>query len=300
MKTILFNQNQQLRNGWWIAIFIAILAVSRLVYPVLSETIQSFGVDKEWLGPLSVVMLIVVTWICTKMRNESLADVGLRINPTWFKQLTAGIAIGGLQIALIVALMLGFGGISLHFNSEWTWQLILSGLYIFLFAAMLEELLFRGFIFQRLIQGIGIWPAQLMLASVFAIGHLTNPEVNQDTIVFAALDIGLGAILWGLAYIKTGSLALPIGLHLGWNWIQGDVFGFAVSGYEKQGILIPILNDKPTWITGAGFGAEATLFAAIIDIVFIVILLRWQGTGSTPLFASEYQCKPIAKSGLLQ
>jgi membrane protease YdiL (CAAX protease family) len=277
MKKLLINQNQQLRNGWWIVIFIALTALSRVIYPHVSEQFQHWGVTKDWLSPLSALFIVAVTWICMRLRHQSLAEVGLKINGKWFKQFSVGIGIGSLQIALIVSLISLSSGVQFTVNTEVLTSTLFMGFYVFLFSVLMEEILFRGFIFQRLLDGVGIWPAQISMAALFAIGHLTNPEVNPDTLIFATLDIALGAILFGLAYIKTKSLALPVGLHLGWNWTQGNIFGFSVSGYEQSGILNPTISEQPAWITGAGFGPEATLFAVLIDLAFIILLWRWRG-----------------------
>src|SRR5207342_863423 len=114
------------------------------------------------------------------------------------------------------------------------------GLYMFIFVAFLEELLFRGFLFQRLVAGMGVWPAQLALALLFALAHWGNPGMAGAAKVWATFDIALAAITLGLAYLRTGSLALPIGLHLGWNWAQGHVLGFGVSGIGLTGWLHPV------------------------------------------------------------
>jgi len=278
VKSILYNpQTNQLRNGWWIIIFIAFLAVSRVLYPPISQGLQAMGVNKEYLGPLAVLFILAVSWCVTKLRNESLKDIGLNINLEWCKYSVLGFVVGGLQIALIVAAMTLGKGVYFAFNTEAAISSLFIGFYVFFFAVLLEELLFRGFLFQRLMAGIGEWPTLILMSALFAAGHLTNPEVNQDTIVFATLDIMLGAIVFGLAYIKTKSLALPIGLHLGWNWVQGNVFGFNVSGHDHVGLLVPTITDHPAWLTGAGFGPEATVFAVAVDLVLLITLVKWKG-----------------------
>lgn len=276
MKNLVFNQQQLLRNGWWILIFIAFTAISRVLYPYFSNSLQSLGVSKEWLAPLSVIFIVIVTWACLLLRQQSLANVGLNINSLWLKHLMVGSALGGMQVAIIVALMVLTGAVQFQWDNSVVLSVLLMGFYTLFFAALLEEILFRGFVFQRLIDGIGFWPAQITLASLFSIGHISNPEVNQDTIIFATLDIALASILYGIAYIKTKSLALPLGLHFGWNWSLGNIFGFEVSGYAHQGILQPILLEKPAWLTGGGFGPEATIYAVLIDVIFILVLWRWQ------------------------
>lgn len=295
MNTLLFNPNtQSLRNGWWIGIFVALLAISRLIYPPVSHFLQDAGIDKTYLGPLAVTFLLMVTWAVLKLRKESFHHVGLKLDATWYRHLLLGFLFCTVQIAIVVLGMYLSGGVTFALNPQGGMQSVLLGLYVFLFAALLEELLFRGFIFQRLIAGLGQWPPLVGMALIFAAGHATNPEVNQDTIVLASLDIFLVAIVFGLAFIKTQSLALPVGLHLGWNWAQGNLFGFNVSGYQHEGLLTPTLTDQPAWITGAGFGPEATVFAVVSELIVIALLLRWKGVSHQEPQAQPKQQESLA------
>jgi hypothetical protein len=94
---------------------------------------------------------------------------------------------------------------------------------------------------------------------------------------WATLDTGLGAILLGLAWLRTGSLALPIGVHFGWNWMQGSWLGFDVSGWQQSGWLQPHLLDRPQWLSGGAFGPEASVFSVLVDVLAIALLWRWKG-----------------------
>ena len=273
-KIFLNETNNKLRNGWWILIFIGFVALTRPIYGPIRSTLREWGVAELWLEPTSFLLILLATWACTLLRRESITSVGLAINGRWFKQFSIGFAISLVQMILIVAAILMIGGVEFTLNPERSVTILLTGLYTFLLVALMEELLHRGFIFQRLIDGIGIWGAQLIIAILFAAGHWGNPGMEGTTQFWASLDIGLGAILWGLAYYKTRSLAMPVGMHLSWNWIQGNVLGFGVSGMESQGWLTPVLQDKAQWLTGGAFGPEASVFAVIVDVLFIVILWR--------------------------
>jgi hypothetical protein len=145
--------------------------------------------------------------------------------------------------------------------------------------ALWEENLFRGFLFQRLVDGLGAWPAQVILALLFAQAHWGNPGMHGATKAWATLDIALAAVFLGLAYLRTRSLALPIGIHLGWNWTQGNVLGFGVSGTSVQhGWVHPVFQGKPEWMSGGAFGLEASLFGVLAVLVGILLLWWWQGS----------------------
>ena len=103
--------------------------------------------------------------------------------------------------------------------------------------------------------------------------------MEGGTRVWATINIGLAAILLGFCYLRTQSLALPIGVHLGWNWMQGSVLGFGVSGTtDFPGIWAPVLHDRPTWLTGGAFGLEASLICTLVCSAAIFALWRWRGT----------------------
>ncbi|HJW43891.1 MAG TPA: CPBP family intramembrane glutamic endopeptidase, partial [Geothrix sp.] len=136
----------------------------------------------------------------------------------------------------------------------------------------------RGYPFQRLVQGAGPWVGQLVFAALFALAHWSNPGMAGATKAWATLNIGLAAILLGFCYLRTGSLALPIGVHLGWNWAQGSLLGFGVSGTtDIKGLWTPVFHGRPEWLTGGAFGLEASLPCTLICGVAILGLWRWKG-----------------------
>ncbi len=276
MKTIFKNSQGQVRNGWWILLFAVLTVLSGKLYTPVSRWLQAQGADIDWLGALSVLFLMAVTWICTRLMKRPFHSVGLQLNRRWLIQLGAGLLLAFAAVTLTVGLIWLSGGV------EFTWQalpvgsLLIKGAYVALCAAIYEELLFRGFVFQRLIDGIGVIGAQLLLASMFAIGHWDNPGVEGVAFVIASIELAAASVVFGLAYIKTRSLALPIGLHFGWNWCLGQVYGFEVSGIEQTGLLHPSLNNTPVWLNGGSFGPEASVFAIVAELITIAVLLSWK------------------------
>jgi uncharacterized protein len=278
LNKLLRNDRGQLRNGWWILLFVAVFLASQVAYHPVSRALQQAGVAKGWLSPLPVAFVLLVTWICLRLRRQRLSDVGLRLDATWLRQAAAGIAFGGAEMLAVAALILLAGGVHFELDPARGFAALAYGAWFFAWAAVLEELLFRGFLFQRLVDGIGAPMALLLAAALFALAHLDNPGMQGSSLVLATLDNGLGAILLGLAWLRTGSLALPIGIHFGWNWTQGALLGFDVSGLAQAGWLLPHLAAKPQWLTGGAFGPEASLLAVAVDASAVLLLWRWQGT----------------------
>ncbi|HEX2835011.1 MAG TPA: CPBP family intramembrane glutamic endopeptidase [Thermoanaerobaculia bacterium] len=139
----------------------------------------------------------------------------------------------------------------------------------FLPAAVHEELLFRGYVFQKLAS----WKrgfAVLFGAFLFAALHLGNPSISR----LALFNILLGGILLGLAYLAYQRLWFPIGLHLSWNLMSGPILGHEVSGYEALRTVLVTRGDGPVWITGGNFGLEGSVWATVAELVAIALLAR--------------------------
>lgn len=136
--------------------------------------------------------------------------------------------------------------------------------------AVAEEVLFRGVIF-RLVQGRwGSWPALAVSAILFGLAHLVNPGATVWGAIAIAIEAGL---MLGAAYAVTGSLWLPIGLHLGWNIGTVAVFGTVTSGSDASGALVSAATSGPAWLSGGSFGPEASIVAIIMCSIVAVGLL---------------------------
>jgi membrane protease YdiL (CAAX protease family) len=273
----LFDASGRLRNGWWALIFLACVFASTFAYTPLSHGLQGLGVTKDWLEPAPVLMILLATWICTRLRREPLSSVGLRMDRRWAREFGWGCAIGAGGMALATGLIIAIGGVRFELDPARSLGGLAFGVYMFLSVAFLEELMFRGFLFQRLVAGLGVWPAQIALALLFALAHWGNPGMAGAAKVWATIDIALAAITLGLAYLRTRSLALPIGLHLSWNWMQGHFLGFGVSGVDLTGWLHPVFQGVPAWITGGDFGPEASLVGVIADLAMLAVVWKWTG-----------------------
>jgi hypothetical protein len=157
VRTLFLNDRQQLRNGWWIAIFVVCIAVTRVLHGPLKNVLKSLGVYDAWRHPLLVLMILLATWACMRMRRQPLSTIGLRLDRRWASELACGSALGIAMMALTTAMIAATGAVRFELDPSHGIGALAIGLYVFGFAALLEELLFRGFVFQRLIDGIGAW-----------------------------------------------------------------------------------------------------------------------------------------------
>ena len=263
-----------LRNGWKALLFV----LGALVCGSFAETLRLSlpGELEPWLPIrwLAVGSALLVTWVCLNLEGRPLASVGLQPGRRWVLQFLAGALAGCGLIGLIAwGAYLGGGFHLLRHPGAGTVPL-LSGAWLYLAVACKEELLFRGYLFQRLERGLGAWPAMSLLALVFAWAHWGNPGMSGPARTWASLNIAIAAILLGLGYLRTRSLALPIGLHLGWNWAQGALLGFPVSGIPSSGWWAPVLHHRATWIAGGSFGLEASLPCTLVGAA-ACLALAW-------------------------
>ena len=94
--------------------------------------------------------------------------------------------------------------------------------------------------------------------------------------IIASVNIFLASILFGLAFIRTQNLAMPLGLHFMANMMQSGVLGFGVSGTDQSGLLKPIFAGVPEWLTGGQFGLEASILGLICVVGALILLYMWK------------------------
>ncbi len=270
------NADGEVRNGWWIALFVLLVAITQPIYGFLRSTFKNAGATEYSLELIPIALILCVSFVCLKARREGFRDMGLSISGRSLSLFLLGAFLASVQLTFIMGAIYLFGGISFEFNDSIVIPTLLAGGYLVLLTATFEEILLRGFVFQRLVNGLGIVWAQLIIAAFFAIGHWDNPEMDGITKVIASINLGLGSLVLGYAIYKTKNLFMPIGIHFAWNFVMGRIYGAGVSGFEKEGLLVANLNDVGVWVTGGKFGPEASIFATIAELGVLLILLKWK------------------------
>jgi membrane protease YdiL (CAAX protease family) len=276
--SILPNEQRKLRNGWWVGIFVLLLASF-----VFSDILLSKHFHFEITILHQGVIIVVTSVVCQLLRKESPGNLMGALNYRWIRELLIGILLGMLLMLTPALFLYAAGGVSWQIN-KFDFLPILSATLLFVGVAITEEFLFRGFLFRRLIDGLGLWWAQLIIGGMFLLTHTGNPGMTGNIKVFASINIFLASIMFGLAFFRTKSLAMPLGLHFMANWTQGVALGFGVSGLEQPSILKPIFYGSPEWLTGGSFGLEASVPGMVSVIATVIILYAWKPFASRRLY----------------
>ena len=209
---------------------------------------------------------VVLRWI----DRRPIALLGMSMRGDWKRDFGLGVFFGITMISLTLTILWLGGWMTLSLNDITPALLrgISSALALFFVAALMEELMLRGYPLQVFIEGSRKWIAVILLSSVFSIIHLDNPDAS----IPSSLNIFLAGVLLSVSYLKTRSLWLPTGLHLGWNWMQASFWGMGVSGYHVKWSVFAAEAQGAIWISGGKFGAEASIFATLVLLISIYLI----------------------------
>ncbi|NMA75222.1 MAG: CPBP family intramembrane metalloprotease [Bacteroidales bacterium] len=163
-------------------------------------------------------------------------------------------------------LSLGLGWIEIV-NFNWNTSALLSSFIFFLLVSFSEEIMCRGVI-QQLLMDIPIpkFLALVITAGLFTLLHLANPGIGW----LPLLNLFLAGLILGLSLLFSRNLWFPISFHLFWNWIQGPLLGYKVSGLTSFVPLIHIHGNAPEWITGGDFGFEGSIVCSVLLLLAFV------------------------------
>jgi membrane protease YdiL (CAAX protease family) len=200
-----------------------------------------------------------------------LQGLGLAWNARSGRDLMAGIAIAGVAMLGIFLIELAAGAITTSPRRQ-SWE-ELGGWFLGKSAASLkEEVLMRGLLLSGLVVALkGRRPLAILVSAIaFGCIHLSNPGAS----LLSVLGNTLGGVVYGMAFLLAGSLWLAIGLHFAWNFVQGPLLGFPVSGIAAGG-LQQVHDLGPAWLSGGAYGPEAGLVGIAFRFVIIALLVLW-------------------------
>lgn len=207
---------------------------------------------------LTTIGIVTITWLFRKfIDKESFKSLGFAWkgfkNEAWIGFFTGPALLG------IGTIILAATGYLVFVNFSFDAIAILMELAILIVVAFSEELLFRGYLLNNLMQSTNKWIALTISAVLFALFHGVNPGVT----VLSIVNIFVAGFLLGINYIYTKNLWFGIFFHFSWNFFQGPVFGYQVSGLELKSILEQTMNG-PALITGEPFGFEGSVVCPLL------------------------------------
>lgn len=280
------NTNGQVRSGWLIILALIIMFAAQMIFSipgtfllilkeaVIEEGGISFEIDgsNEWvflltngIGTLGGLIAVLLVW--RFINKEKFTRMGLRWQSN---DLIFGLVFGALSITIIFIFLYATGQITLvnTFSSPEFSIFTLLFFIMFIFVGLFEEILFRGYIISTMAsRNNKKWFIYVTSALIFSIVHGTNPNVTMLGLV----NIALVGLLFAYMFDLTKSLWLPIGYHITWNFFQGNVFGFAVSGLPSNSIYTIEQQTENSLLTGGTFGLEGGLLATFMIIISFFI-----------------------------
>lgn len=292
------NKEGKVRSGWKIAAVLAIFYGSMLVLSIIigivvsgilmasgdlqagatafsytytergQKIMQNINLIMMFLQEIITIILPILAWKITTKRK--LSDMGFTPLKSDYKELIAGLIFGIVSISIV------FGAIVLSGQGEIaTWKphfTVSQLLYLLMFilVGFAEELLSRGYIMSVLRQTKSIAAIMIIPSVIFALLHSTNSGIG----IIPYINLTLVGILFSYMYLKSGNIWMPIGYHITWNYFQGNVFGFKVSGTEVEGMLSTTYT-KDSFLNGGAFGPEGGLFVTVILLIGFVAVNRY-------------------------
>jgi membrane protease YdiL (CAAX protease family) len=308
MGNIFYNREEgRLRAGWRLVLQLAVMfGIAFLLQIILgiavgmlalasginlqdAQALQDFALNNPLLRASSTLAVLIGAlvsyWVAGRwLDRRPFKAFGFHFNGRWWLDLFFGLVLGAVLMALIFMVELASGWIeiagTMQAGSGSFATGILSALIVFLAVGIYEEMLSRGYWLLNIsetLRGLlkssvrAILVAYLLSSTVFGLLHATNPNAT----VISTVNLMVAGLFLGLGYILTGELAIPIGLHITWNFFQGNVFGFPVSGGQAGTTFIAIEQGGPDLLTGGAFGPEAGLIGIAAILLGSLLTLLW-------------------------
>jgi hypothetical protein len=254
-----------LRVAFFVAtVFVAVRLLTGLLYSIFGLIVAAtLGLCASGLLANLLTMKI--------FDRRPLSDIGLQTNSASGWNFLIGLLLGGGSAALMLAapLLAGTGHLVPRENSTFSWPSLIFYLAALSLAAAGEEMIFRGYAFQLLVEKMGPFATVLPVGVIFGVSHSANPHAS----LLAVANTILWGILLGCAFLRSRDLWLPIGLHFGWNAVL-PLFGVNLSGltievsrYFYRWDLLPI------W-SGGDYGPEGGLLTTIFAVALFFALWR--------------------------
>jgi len=271
----LFLKKTGLRAGWRFLIYTAIFFVlwnvsGLLINLTLQPRRDEFSPAAQFLAEsASFFSAFFAAWIMSLLEERSVNSYGLPAQNAFGKLFWQGCAFGLIEISLLIGLIAAsgdysFGSVAEHGGELARWAVFWAA--FFVVVAFFEEFLFRGYTLHTLAEGIGFWPAAIVMSAIFGAIHLNNS--GEDWV--GAMGVVFVGLFWSFTLKRTGSLWFALGMHAAFDFGETFLFSVPDSGMLFPGHLSNATLHGASWITGGAPGPEASVFDFVIILVFFV------------------------------
>ncbi len=294
---VFFNAFGRLRSGWRLLLYVfaffaaslILVTVLRLFFLAARSAVPSFPYA-DYLAEITfrlgtLAAALVAGYLCARLfEGLPWRSLGLTLHKGWLRDLIAGSAIGIGALALAVAIAAVAGGLRFSIaGSDIIFAVgrsFVSSAVLLLVAALAEEAVFRGYPLQTLTRAHLAVLGILLTSLPFGFVHLNNPNVVPG-VTFA--NTAFAGVWLAAAYLRTRSLWFPLGVHWGWNWALGWIFGLPISGLRIVSNPLLVGEDAgPAWLTGGKYGIEGGVACSVALVVSTLFIWRTRLVSATP------------------
>ena len=275
----------QIKNSWIIRV---IFGITLCVFGIIMDVTFLHREGQ----PMTLMILLLGMIASEELRGGSYETMGFSIDSYMLKEFGTGLLMGIVPIIFLVLLYSMNAWIDLKWNSQFEMASILPIISL----AIIEELIFRGIIFQALVERFGMITISFIFALLFSMAHLANPNFEP----IAMLNTFLVSLVFSYSWYHTRGLWLPILLHISWN-LMVYLMGMTLSGLvlKKSLYLTSLSSDIPTPWLNSYYGIEGTIYCTIILILFfpIIQMLPQSPIRMAKLFRLNYAIKDASSAG---
>jgi membrane protease YdiL (CAAX protease family) len=231
---------------------------------------------------------LLSVWLAGRfLDRRPFADFGFHLSGGWWLDLLFGMVLGALLMTTVFLVQFGLGWVTVTGSFESLvpgapfWLAVIVPAVHFVCVGFYEELVSRGYQLRNAAEGLNssslgprgaVLLAWALSSAFFGYLHAANPNAT----ILSTANVALAGLMLGCGYVLTGELAIPIGLHVTWNFFEGTVFGFPVSGLRIGGAtFLRIEQGGPDLWTGSSFGPEGGLLAAVAMALGILLTALW-------------------------
>jgi membrane protease YdiL (CAAX protease family) len=291
IASVFWNGGERRPRALWRMVGLVVLVA---VISVISQVMLSLFVSPDYVpasfsGQIQLnIVFVVAVWLAVRfLDRRKFSETGIQSGKNWWLDFGFGLALGAILMTAIFLIEMAAGWLTVietfkiaESGPSFALSILIPAAF-FLTVGIAEELVFRGYFLLNIAEGFNLKrinprnaliAAWVLTSAIFAVAHAANPNAT----VVSTANILMAGLWFGLPYVLTGSLAISIGTHITWNFFQGNVFGFPVSGTTFfPTTFVAIEQSGPSAWTGGLFGPEGGLLGLFGFVVGAVLTVLW-------------------------